>query len=489
MPVTDKFAAYHVPESINESNENVMFEGNFQDFCFESADHIEEGINFLRMEATEILAFVATDCQRTYQSGIPPHLPIAYGLRDPSLPNAVMRNIVNDIRDELQCNQTTILCEVYDGQFHKLIVESEDGWPLRRLQHATRHFTEIMQNNDKEDLLDFIMNYSTVSPSDIYKLQNTHFRNGNTIELESVAIEIKRYLEGNTFIRKTTIETIPVGNFQMKDMVTRHHKVIWHKYLSRHKMRVADVDTVLSNEELKTLFTGSKIHRRIVSRKHINVESENSDSESEDPDYVPTNEAESTDDSDSDSENLEENIHNLSSVSTGSAGDSCMKKIMLQLRKYNNKHKWQNESVETLIQKYLSSRKNIEKLFMYELDCICKVVKEDFGKLLFKPGDKKTTRVNKIHQQLKQMPQLLQYSTSKEEITDIFQPKSLKQTYMDFILKSNYPKEYLAAPVAEITHLESVKEWEAKNGIIINLKIPGIDNGHIIFNYPKYSLK
>ena len=29
---------------------------------------------------------------------------------------------------------------------------------------------------------------------------------------------------------------------------------------------------------------------------------------------------------------------------------------------------------------------------------------------------------------------------------------------MDFILKSNYPKEYLAAPVAEITHFESVKE-------------------------------
>ena len=63
VEVTEKFAAYHVPTSINDSNENVMFEGNFQDFCFESADHIEEGINFLHMEATEILAFVATDCQ------------------------------------------------------------------------------------------------------------------------------------------------------------------------------------------------------------------------------------------------------------------------------------------------------------------------------------------------------------------------------------------------------------------------------------------
>ena len=63
LDVTEKFSAYHLPTSIQDANENVMFEGNFQDFCFECADHIEEGINFLRIEATEILAFVATDCQ------------------------------------------------------------------------------------------------------------------------------------------------------------------------------------------------------------------------------------------------------------------------------------------------------------------------------------------------------------------------------------------------------------------------------------------
>ena len=129
--------------------------------------------------------------------------------------------------------------------------------------------------------------------------------------------------------------------------------------------------------------------------------------DTDDLDYVPTHEAESTDDSQSDYENIEDNIHNLSSVSTESAGDSCMKKRLFQLRNYQNKHKWQNESVDTLIHKYLSSRKNIEKLFMYKLDAMCKVVKQDFGKLLFKPGDKKATRVHKIHQQLKQMSQLL----------------------------------------------------------------------------------
>ena len=109
-------------------------------------------------------------------------------LRGPSLPNAVMRNIVNDIRDELKFNDTTVLCEVYDGQFHKLIVESEDGWPLMCLQHAMKHFNEILQNNDKEDLLEFIMNYSTISESDITDIENTHFRNGTTMEFEKCYI-------------------------------------------------------------------------------------------------------------------------------------------------------------------------------------------------------------------------------------------------------------------------------------------------------------
>ena len=150
------------------------------------------------------------------------------------------------------------------------------------------------------------MNYSTISQSDINEIENTCFRNGKSIELESVAIEMKCFLEGKKFIRRTSIQTIPVGDFQMKDIVTRHRKVIWHKFLSKHKIRDENVDTVLSTEELKTLFTGSKVHRRPLSQTHITEESENSDTDSDDNDYVPTNEVESTDDSQSESENVEE---------------------------------------------------------------------------------------------------------------------------------------------------------------------------------------
>ena len=74
----------------------------FQEICYQLSDLIEEGYNFLRVEASEILAFVATNSDQILQPGIPPHLPIAYGMRGHSLPMKIMRNMVNDIRNGLQ---------------------------------------------------------------------------------------------------------------------------------------------------------------------------------------------------------------------------------------------------------------------------------------------------------------------------------------------------------------------------------------------------
>ena len=41
---------------------------------------VEEGFNFLCVEASEILTFIVTDSDRVAKPGIPPHIPIAYGL-------------------------------------------------------------------------------------------------------------------------------------------------------------------------------------------------------------------------------------------------------------------------------------------------------------------------------------------------------------------------------------------------------------------------
>ena len=61
------------------------------------------------------MAFVAADSDRVSKPGIPSHIPIAYGMQGPSLQMSTMRNMVNDIRNKLKEQNTSVLCEVYDG--------------------------------------------------------------------------------------------------------------------------------------------------------------------------------------------------------------------------------------------------------------------------------------------------------------------------------------------------------------------------------------
>ena len=126
----------------------------FQEICYQLSDMIEEGYNFLRVKASEILAFVATNSDRILQPGIPPHLLIAYGMRVHSLPMKTMRNMVNDLRNELQKCNTSVLCEVYDGQFHQLIVRSENAEPLTKQHMMHDHFNSVIKKYDKKELLE-----------------------------------------------------------------------------------------------------------------------------------------------------------------------------------------------------------------------------------------------------------------------------------------------------------------------------------------------
>ena len=85
------------------------------------------------------------------------------------------------------------------------------------------------------------------------------------------------------------------------------------------------------------------------------------------------------------------------------------------------------------------------------------------------------------------MPQLLTYESSDEELSNIYQPKTLKEIYWNFIVLGKYPKEYLAAVHCEINHMENVHNWEANSPIPIKCHLPWINSEHTIFNYPEVS--
>ena len=177
---------------------------------------IEEGYNFLRVEASEILAFMATNSDRILQPGIPPHLPIAYGMRGHSLPMKIMRNMVNDIRNELQKRNTSVLCEVYDGQFHQLIVRSENSEPLTRLQMMHDHFNSVMRKYDKKELLEKIMLYSEICEGDRKEIEKKSFVEDILLQLDSVTVRLMK----EDHVNRYTIMTNDICGFSMKDFVT-----------------------------------------------------------------------------------------------------------------------------------------------------------------------------------------------------------------------------------------------------------------------------
>ena len=213
---------------------SIYLDNDFQETSLQVADLVEEDFNFLQAEAAEILAFVATDSDRILKLGIPPHIPIAYGLRGHSMSNEIVRNIRNDIRNELKLRNTAVLCgEVYDGQFHDLIVRSDCGKVLTRIQNAKDFFWETMENFDKDILISTILPYSKIDASDLDTIRQTQFRHNVVMNLNTVTLECKRVLnpQKDNFIRKMFIQSNSKGNYTMEDFVTNHHKSIWNRYL------------------------------------------------------------------------------------------------------------------------------------------------------------------------------------------------------------------------------------------------------------------
>ena len=124
---------------------------------------------------------------------------------------------------------------------------------------------------------------------------------------------------------------------------------------------------------------------------------------------------------------------------------------------------------------------------MDEMDIINREVKHFFGKELFQKKDCKQVHVRKLFQQLKCIPQLLIYESLDDEQIVMHQPKSLFEIYRKFIMQSKYPKEFLAAQVCKINHMESVCEWESNSNVEIIVDLPWINTEHLIFNYPEWN--
>ena len=486
MNITDphgRFTAYTKPDLRLKESSNILLEEEFEILASQLSEVIEEGFNHLRVEASEILAFVATNPHRIQIKGIPPHLPIAYGLRGASMSTETMRSMISNILEECDERNIGILCEVYDGQFHKLITRDKQNSPLTRLQFQQDFFKRVMNELDKQDLLRFILPYSCIDREDIQYLCDNVLEPGLT-ELQSISL----YMEHRVRNKILTIRSIPIGNISMRDIKTKYRKNLWPKLLmaTSSQRNTTRRNVQLTNNELHRLIRGSRYAR--FGRQQItdDIDYEES-SDSDDPDYLPLEFQEDSTESDVDENVNVSNISTITNTSTTSEGEYCITRILDTLQRLKpNKHKWMEHDVNSFIRNFLSSKANINKLFLYEMDVINTEIHDTFGKMIFHPKDKKQSRVSKIANQLKRIPNLFDWSEGTSTIT-LYSCLQLKDLCQNFVLSSIYPKEYLAAPYCEINHCEEIRKWERKSPIPIHLNRSEEDISHIVYNYPEFN--
>ena len=171
--------------------------------------------------------------------------------------------MLNDIRNELKKVDAKVLCEVYDEQFHSVIVKAANGKPLTRLQHMQFFFKEVMINYDRDELISKLLVNSHISEEDIKELSQTKFKNGTTKHMSSITLEMKKAMKVNRrklIIRRMYIKTKPIDNTCMQNIRTKHREDIWLKFLKQkldlHKeQRISN----LSSRELQKMMEGTKV--------------------------------------------------------------------------------------------------------------------------------------------------------------------------------------------------------------------------------------
>ena len=99
--------------------------------------------------------------------------------------------MLNDSCNELKKVNAKVLCEVYDGQFHSIIVKNGNGKPLTRLQHMQNFFKEVMINYDRDELISKLLVYSDICEEDLNELSHMKFKNGSTKHMNNITLEMK----------------------------------------------------------------------------------------------------------------------------------------------------------------------------------------------------------------------------------------------------------------------------------------------------------
>ena len=101
--------------------------------------------------------------------------------------NKHLEYLVDKVRNELKTRNIPILCEAYDGQWHKFITKDKEGNSLTKL-HGRENWNRV-SGMSKDKCIEEIGSLSVVKQSTHEQIQNRIIDKGMIITVQDIVIE------------------------------------------------------------------------------------------------------------------------------------------------------------------------------------------------------------------------------------------------------------------------------------------------------------
>ena len=158
-----------------------------KELSFSAISAFQECHQVLREPAKELLVFMLTDKDRKQNKNVPYSFPVAYALKGSSMSNTHLQFLVDKIRNELWSRNIPVLCETYDGQWHKHITKTRSGHRLTKF-HGKELWNKL-SNLSKDKCLEQIHQMSVVKKSSHELIHNCSLSTGKGILFLGIRIE------------------------------------------------------------------------------------------------------------------------------------------------------------------------------------------------------------------------------------------------------------------------------------------------------------
>ena len=235
-------------DDIMEKNSNLYVEAQC---AFKECHQV------LRELVKELLVFMLTDKDRKHDKNIPYSYPVAYAMKGNSMSNKNLRHLVNQVRTKLMEHEIPVLCEVYDGQWHKHIVKS-DSESRRLTKLYGREIWNKYSSYSKDKCLEELNSYSILKKSSqklISEMNCTH--------VSSTKIEIVKGAHNEIFVgtlKQNMAHIHSVHPFSRPDLYDKVEVI--------DPNNLSDIDFVVTEEKYRRESDGSK-RKRIRKYKFV----------------------------------------------------------------------------------------------------------------------------------------------------------------------------------------------------------------------------